>query len=58
MSEKHRLWDKEFSITLTLSEWKAVVDALEEDDLADLIIKKIPRRLRNQIIEELKGSKA
>ena len=49
--------DLSVTITLTLAEWNEIIQSIQDDDVATMLLKEFPKKIRDKMQEELKGTK-
>lgn len=57
MSKKITIMDLSVTITLTLAEWNEIIQSIQDDDVATMLLKEFPKKIRDKMQEELKGTK-
>jgi hypothetical protein len=57
MSKKITIMDLSVTITLTLAEWNEIIQSIQDDDVATMLLKEFPKKIRDRMHEELKGTK-
>jgi hypothetical protein len=57
MSKKFTIMDLSVTITLTLAEWNEIIQSIQDDDVAIMLVNEFPKKIRDRMQEELKGTK-